>query len=163
MSYVNRLPNPDLEWEKTKQFDIGLDLELFNRGLIVNLDYYYKLTEDLLLDRPIPAHTGFGSVRDNIGSVSNEGIEVLLRAFPVRTDDFSWESNLNFSYNKNTIESLGVNDEDIFPGPNWVSGSQTILRVGESLSSFWGYDRLGTWNTDEAEESCSSRSCAWCG
>lgn len=152
MSYVNRLPNPDLEWEKTKQFDIGLDLELFNRGLIVNLDYYYKLTEDLLLDRPIPAHTGFASVRDNIGSVSNEGVEVLLQAFPITKEDFSWQSNLNFSYNKNTIQSLGVNDEDIFPGPNWVSGSQTILRVGESLSSFWGYDRLGTWSTDEAEE-----------
>jgi len=152
ISYVNRLPNPDLEWEKTKQFDIGLDMEMFNRGLIFNLDYYYKLTEDLLLDRPVPAHTGFSAVRDNIGSVSNKGIEVLLQAFPITTDDFKWDSSLNFSYNENKIESLGVNGEDIFPGPNWVSGSQTILRVGESLSSFWGYDRLGTWSTDEAEE-----------
>jgi TonB-linked SusC/RagA family outer membrane protein len=152
ISYVNRLPNPDLEWEKTKQFDIGLDLEMFNRGLVVNLDYYYKLTEDLLLDRPIPATTGFSAVRDNIGSVSNRGVEVLLQTYPVTTEDFSWDSNLNFSYNKNQIESLGVNDEDIFPGPNWVSGSQTILRVGESLSSFWGYERLGTWGTDEVEE-----------
>src|SRR5690606_11179944 len=44
------------------------------------------------------------------------------------------------------------NDEDIFPGPNWVSGSQTILRVGESLASFWGYERLGIWGTDEIDE-----------
>ncbi|QDH81592.1 TonB-dependent receptor [Echinicola soli] len=152
ISYVNRLPNPDLEWEKTRQFDIGMDLTLMERALVFSFDYYHKLTTDLLLDRPVPSSTGFAAVRDNIGSVSNKGIEVLVRAFPVTNADFSWESTLNFSYNKNQIEQLGENDEDIFPGPNWVSGSQTILRVGESLSSFWGYERLGTWGTDEATE-----------
>ncbi|GGF36985.1 SusC/RagA family TonB-linked outer membrane protein [Echinicola rosea] len=152
ISYVNRLPNPDLEWEKTRQFDIGMDLTLLERALVFSFDYYHKLTTDLLLDRPVPSSTGFAAVRDNIGSVSNRGIEVLVRAFPVTNANFSWESTLNFSYNENQIEQLGENDEDIFPGPNWVSGSQTILRVGESLSSFWGYERLGTWGTDEATE-----------
>ncbi len=150
ISYVNRLPNPDLEWEKTRQFDVGFDLALLDRALVFSFDYYHKLTTDLLLDRPVPSSTGFSAVRDNIGSVSNQGVEFLVTAFPVTTTDFSWESNLNFSYNQNKIEQLGENDEDIFPGPNWVSGSQTILRVGESLSSFWGYERLGTWGTDEA-------------
>jgi TonB-dependent starch-binding outer membrane protein SusC len=151
-SYINRLPNPNLEWEKTKQFDIGMDLSLLNRRLTLGLDYYHKLTTDLLLDRPVPTSTGFAAVRDNIGSVSNRGIEVLISGTPVKSADFNWETTLNFNYNKNRIEALGLNDEDIFPGPNWVSGSQTILRVGESLSSFWGYKRLGTWSTDEAAE-----------
>src|SRR5690606_15607639 len=53
-SYINRLPNPNLEWEKTKQFDIGMDLSLFNRRLSFGFDYYHKLTTDLLLDRPVP-------------------------------------------------------------------------------------------------------------
>lgn len=150
ISYVNRLPNPDLEWEKTKQFDIGFDLSLLDRALVFSFDYYYKLTNDLLLDRPVPSSSGFAAVRDNIGSVSNRGVEVLVKAFPITTSNFSWESNLNFSYNVNRVEQLGENDEDIFPGPNWVSGSQTILRVGEPLSSFWGFERLGTWGTDEA-------------
>tara|TARA_R110002072_G_scaffold81897_1_gene187207 strand:+ start:70357 stop:73479 length:3123 start_codon:yes stop_codon:yes gene_type:complete len=152
LSYVNRLPNPDLEWEKTRQFDVGFDLALLDRALVFSVDYYHKLTTDLLLDRPVPSSSGFSAVRDNIGSVSNQGVEFLVKAFPVTTSDFSWETNLNFSYNQNKIEKLGENDEDIFPGPNWVSGSQTILRVGESLSSFWGYERLGTWGTDEAAE-----------
>lgn len=152
ISYVNRLPNPDLEWEKTNQFDVGFDLAVLNRALVFSFDYYYKLTNDLLLDRPVPSSSGFAAVRDNIGSVSNRGVEVLVKAFPITTNDFSWESNLNFSYNKNRIEKLGENDEDIFPGPYWVSGSQTILRVGEPLSSFWGFERLGTWGTDEAAE-----------
>jgi TonB-linked SusC/RagA family outer membrane protein len=154
-SFVNRLANPDLEWEKSKQFDIGFDLAMFKRRLTLGFDYYRKLTTDLLLDRPLPTSTGFGSVRDNIGSVSNKGVEVLLSGVPVRTDNFSWESTLNFSYNKNRIEALGLNGEDIFPGPNFVSGSQTILRVGESLSSFWGYRRLGTWSTAEAAQAAA--------
>ena len=70
----------------------------------------------------------------------------------IRNQRFEWESVFNINYNKNRIESLGENNEDIEPGPWWVSGSQTILRVGESLSSFWGFERLGTWGTDEAAE-----------
>lgn len=154
-SFINRLPNPNLEWEKTNQFDVGFDLAMFNRRLTLAFDYYYKLTTDLLLDKPVPTTTGFVGVRDNIGSVSNRGIEVLLSGAPVSNDVFSWQSTLNFSFNKNRIEALGENDEDIFPGPNWVSGSQTILRVGEPLSSFWGYRRLGTWGTDEVDEAAA--------
>ncbi|SKB29039.1 TonB-linked outer membrane protein, SusC/RagA family [Parapedobacter luteus] len=154
-SFINRLPNPNLEWEKTRQFDIGFDLALFNRRLTMSFDYYYKLTTDLLLDRPVPTSTGFSGVRDNIGEVSNRGVEVLLSGTPVSNDVFNWQSTFNFSYNKNRIEALGENNEDIFPGPSWVSGSQTILRVGEPLSSYWGYRRLGTWGTHEAAEAAA--------
>ena len=148
---INGLANPDLQWERTQQFDVGFDLALFNYRLRVEMDYYYKLTTDLLLGRPLPQTTGFGSILDNIGSVSNRGVEVLLSTQNVATNNFSWRSTLNFNYNKNRIEKLGENDEDIESGPFWVSGSQTILRVGEPLSSFWGYRRLGTWGTDEAD------------
>lgn len=152
ISYVNRLPNPDLEWEKTRQFDIGFDLSVLDRALTFSFDYYHKLTTDLLLDRPVPSSSGFAAVRDNIGSVSNRGVEVLVKAFPVSNANLTWDTNLNFSYNINEVEQLGENNEDIFPGPNWVSGSQTILRVGEPLSSFWGFQRLGTWGTAEAAQ-----------
>jgi len=154
-SFINRLPNPDLSWEKTNQFDVGFDMGLFNRRVTMAFDYYYKLTTDLLLDRPVPLSTGFSAVRDNIGSISNQGIEMLLTGYIVSRPNVSWESTLNFNYNVNRIESLGVNNEDIFPGPNWVSGSQTILRVGEPLSSFWGFERMGTWGTDEAAEAAA--------
>ncbi|MCX2739742.1 SusC/RagA family TonB-linked outer membrane protein [Pontibacter anaerobius] len=151
-SYANRMPNPNLQWERTKTFDIGIDSRFFNNRVAFEFDYYYKLTTDLLLDRPIPHSTGFSSVRDNIGSVSNRGIETMLTTTNIDNSDFRWESTLNFNYNKNRIEKLGENDEDIEPGPWWVSGSQTILRVGEPVSSFWGYERLGVWGTDEADE-----------
>jgi len=151
-SYQNRMPNPNLKWERTKQFDVGFESRFFNNRLGLEFDYYYKLTTDLLLDRPLPHTTGFASVRDNIGSVSNRGIEVLVSTTNIQNNDFSWTSTLNFNYNRNRIEKLGANNEDIEPGPNWVSGSQTILRVGESVGSFWGYERLGIWGTNEADE-----------
>lgn len=151
-SFVQRLANPDLEWEKTKQFNVGFELEMFNQFLSLEADYYRKLTEDLLLNRPVPTTTGFGSITDNIGSLSNRGVDFMVTTRNVSKSDILWTTTLNFNYNKNRIESLGAEDEDIFPGPWWVSGSQTILRVGEPVASFWGFDRLGTYGTDEADQ-----------
>lgn len=150
-SFVQRLPNPDLEWEKTHQYNIGFELNLFDETVSLETDYYHKLTNDLLLERPIPTSTGFGSIMDNIGSVSNRGVDFMITTRNVRGENFLWSTTLNFNYNKNRVESLGVNDEDIFPGPFFFDGSTTILRVGEPISSFWGYERLGTWGTGEAE------------
>src|SRR5690606_13727873 len=82
-SYVTRLPNPDLSSEKTHQFDIGFELGLFDERISVEFDYYRKLTTDLLLDRPVPNSTGFSGVRDNIGEVSNRGVEVLLNTMNI--------------------------------------------------------------------------------
>src|SRR5690606_15293968 len=93
-SFVNRLPNPNLEWEKTNQFDVGFDLALFNRRFNASFDYYYKLTTDLLLDKPVPTSTGFQGVRDNIGSVSNRGIELMLSGTPVANDALYWLTTL---------------------------------------------------------------------
>ncbi|MDR2466178.1 MAG: TonB-dependent receptor [Prevotellaceae bacterium] len=151
-SNTERLANPNLKWEKTAQFDAGLNLVMFDNRLNLDVSYYYKLTSDLLLDRPVPRSTGYSSVIDNIGSVANRGIDFLLNTVNVRSRDFEWSSSLNLNYNRNKIVALGENDEDILPGPNWVSGSQTILRVGESLSSFWGYERIGIWTEAEAEQ-----------
>ena len=148
---VARLANPDLEWEKTDQFDIGFNLVMLNNKVSLDFDYYYKLTSDLLLARPIPYSTGFSSVTDNIGEVSNRGVDILLTTLNVDKPDFTWETTLNANYNTNQIEKLGANDEDIITSPGFVGGN-IILRVGESLSSFYGYQRLGVWGTNEAAQ-----------
>jgi TonB-linked SusC/RagA family outer membrane protein len=154
-SSPQRLANPDLEWEKTTQYNIGMELDLFNQIVSFEADYYVKNTDDLLLNRPIPSTSGFDVVLDNVGSVSNRGLDFIMTTRNLQTSDFSWSSTLNFNYNKNRVESLGAEDEDIFPGPNWVSGSQTILRVGEPIGTFYGFQRMGTWGTDEAEEAAA--------
>ena len=150
-TYVNRLANPDLKWEKTDQFDFGFNLSMLKNRVNLDFDYYYKLTSDLLLARPIPYTTGFSSVIDNIGEVSNRGLDILLTTTNVKTSNFSWESTFNVNYNTNRIEKLGANNEDILTNPGFVGGN-VILRVGESLSSFYGYRRLGTWGSNEVAE-----------
>jgi TonB-linked SusC/RagA family outer membrane protein len=155
-SYASRLPNPDLQWEKTNQTDIGINLNLFGNRLNFDVSYYYKLTTDLLLDRPVPHSTGYSSVFDNIGSVSNRGIDFMLNTVNIKTKEFEWTSTVNLNYNRNRIEKLGENNEDIFPDPSWVSGPQTILRVGESTSSFWGYERLDVWTQEEEAEALAA-------
>jgi TonB-linked SusC/RagA family outer membrane protein len=151
-SWPSRLANPNLKWEKNQQTNVGMDISLFKDVLSLEIDYYHKLTSDLLLNRPVPSTTGFTTIMDNIGSVLNEGIDVSVKTKNIDRSHFIWTSSLGVNYNKNEIKKLGENNEDIFPGPFWVGPSHTILRVGEPISSFWGYIREGIYSTDEAEE-----------
>ena len=148
---MSRMPNPDLQWEKTDQFDIGVNLNMFRNRVNIDFDYYYKQTKDLLLARPLPYTTGFSSVMDNIGQVDNKGVDLLINTRNIVKKDLEWSSTINLNYNKNKIVKLGENGEDILTDPNFVGG-QIILRVGESLGSFYAYRRLGIWGTSEAEE-----------
>lgn len=143
-AYINSISNPNLKWERTKQFDIGVNLNLFRNRLTFDVSYYNKLTDDLLLDRPLPYSTGFTSVMDNIGSVRNQGLDFMMTFIPVQTKDFNWSATVNANFNKNKIVSLGENDEDI--QLEWfVDGNTVILRKGESLGSFWGKEREGVY------------------
>jgi len=148
-SYINGLPNPDLKWEKTAQTDAGFEMQLFKSRVSLEADYYYKKTTNLLLNKPIPQSTGFNGVLSNIGSLSNQGVDLALTIRNIEGKDFSWTTTFTANYNKNKVLSLGSNNEDIFPGPFWgpVSDGFTILRVGKAMGSFWGYKRLGTWST----------------
>ena len=148
-SYLNRLPNSDLRWEKTAQFDIGFDLGLFNNRITLDASYYNKKTSDLLLDAPVPHTTGFETVYKNIGSIRNQGLDLMLSTRNIDTKDFTWTTSINANFNKNKILSLGDNDEDILKN-EWVSGA-SILRVGESVGSFYGYKRLGVYTIEDYE------------
>lgn len=149
-TFVNNLANPDLKWEKTAQFDIGVNLGLWGNKVMLDLDYYHKKTTDLLLNKPLPRTSGFSSVMYNIGSVQNQGIDLMLTTRNIDTRDFKWESTINANYNQNEILKLGDNNEDILL-EGWVSGN-IILRVGEPLGSYYAYRRLGIWSTEEAAE-----------
>jgi TonB-dependent starch-binding outer membrane protein SusC len=151
-SFPARIANPGLKWEKSYQSNFGLEIRAFDDVLSMEIEYYRKLTTDLLLERPIPSTTGFTKIRDNIGEISNNGFDIKIKTRNIKTSKFEWTTSFSVNYNKNTVEKLGENDEDIFPGPNFVSGSNTILRVGEPVSSFWGFVREGIYSEDEVEE-----------
>ncbi|MEJ7829647.1 MAG: SusC/RagA family TonB-linked outer membrane protein [Segetibacter sp.] len=145
-SAIGRLANPELQWEKTAQFDAGLDIGLFNNRITIEADVFHKKTHDLLYDAPVPATSGYTIVTRNIGSMENKGFEISLNTINIKKTDFSWSTNFNFSSLKNRITALGVNNEDILYG--FKEG--LILRVGESAGSFYGYLRDGIWGTADA-------------
>ena len=152
VSYLDNMPNANLKWEKTSQWDLGFELGLFKNRLNFDISYYYKYTSDLLLNRPVPESTGYSSIMDNIGAVSNHGFDILVTAYPIQTKDFQWTSTLNLGFNKNKVEKL---DEGASVDP--VSGKRQILtdgfvgydmliREGEALSTFYGYKRAGIYD-----------------
>ncbi len=141
--------NPDLQWETTDQWNIGVDLGLINNRVNLVFDYYHKLTKDMLFNLPLPESTAPGSAFVNFGEVENKGIELGLNTVNVQSNDFSWESSFTFTMNKNTIMKLGPTDADVFVDTG-AGNATSVYRVGESIGSFFGLNRMGVYGTDEA-------------
>lgn len=147
-----RLANPDLKWEKTTQYNIGLDLSLFDRKVNFVFDAYLKKTSDLLINVPVPLTSGFSSVLQNIGGVENKGIEIGLITENINTGNFSWNSNIVFSANRNKVVEIGNGVEQFFPVvPNGslLQQQPVIVKVGLPLGTFWGYQTNGIFQTQE--------------
>ncbi|MDR1919141.1 MAG: TonB-dependent receptor [Tannerellaceae bacterium] len=149
---VSTLANPELKWEKTTQVNAGFDLGLLNNRINIEADLYYKKTTDMLLGAPVPYSSGYTTITKNIGSMENKGIEFAINTVNINKADFSWETSFNISFNQNKVLALSEGGDDIYPGPDILSNSNNIIRVGEPVGSFYGYKRLGTWGTDEAAE-----------
>lgn len=99
--------NPDLKWEKTGMFNIGLDFGFFNNRLTGTIEYYDKRTSDLIFDYAVSTNRfPYGWMTANVGKISNKGIELTINAIPVQTRDFTWSTSINISHNKNNVESL---------------------------------------------------------
>ncbi|MBI1226640.1 MAG: SusC/RagA family TonB-linked outer membrane protein [Bacteroidetes bacterium] len=147
-----RYANPNLKWERTAQFDFGLDAEFAKGRLATTLDIYQKKTTDLLLFTPIPTTTGFSGYLANIGGLQNRGFELALNSRNL-TGEFSWQTDLNFSINRNEITELS-SDNDIFvPGVLQVPAGWSILRVGQPIGTFYGLQSDGIFQSDEEAQS----------
>ncbi len=145
--------NPDLSWEKTSGWNIGLDMGFFNQQLLLSANYYHKNTTDLLLNVPIPIQTGFGSVLDNTGSMENKGLELELFSNNI-SGNFNWNTNFNISFNRNKVTSLAGAD---FIWSGWVGGgnvsthSKNTVRIepGYPIGMFYGSIYEGTWQSQQ--------------
>ena len=134
----SQLGNPDLKWETTTQFNVGLDLALIENRIGASFDYYIKNTDDLILNRPIPTSSGFGSVIANVGSMRNTGVEASLTFVNVLDDNFSWTTTLTGAYNKNEVTALYNDQPQDF-------GFATRLAVGQPVGSFFGLETDGIY------------------
>ncbi|MEO0472832.1 MAG: TonB-dependent receptor, partial [Bacteroidota bacterium] len=146
-----RLANPDLTWETTRQFDIGMEIGLFKDRIQLTADYYNKQTTDLLLEVPVPYTSGFATTFQNIGSVENKGLELSLYTVNVTKGKFLWTSNINISFNENKVLSLGDANEFTVTGIG-ENRNDYIVRVGEPIGSMYGFIWDGIYNYDDFVE-----------
>jgi TonB-linked SusC/RagA family outer membrane protein len=150
-----QIANSNLGWETTRQMDFGLDFGFFKNRISGEIDYYMKNTSDLLLDVPVPATTGYSIQTQNIGSVTNKGIEFVLNTTNL-TGDFEWTTNLNFSYNKNRVTNLG--GQTIIDDGS--SRFMNVVMVDQPIGVFYGAEYAGVdpdngdaiWYVNEKDE-----------
>lgn len=148
-----RMPNTNLKWETTAQYDAGVDFGMFDNRLNIIADFYYKKTTDLLLKKPVSWVAGYENVMDNVGTVTNKGFELTFNTHNVKSKDWNWYSTLIFSTNKNEVIKLAGDESDLWVG-GFIGINYLLVRKGESLNSVYGLVRSGsgTWGTNEAEE-----------
>jgi TonB-linked SusC/RagA family outer membrane protein len=136
------VPNPFLQWERTREANLGVDVSFFNGRLTFSVDAYNNLTDKLLFAQPIPLTTGFGAVQGNIGKVSNKGAELSVST--VNMDKgFRWTTDLNLSHNENKVVELDT-PEPLYRGYQASGATATnIILPGQPLGTFWGLKFLG--------------------
>lgn len=164
-----RPANPSLQWETSYQANIGVDLALLQNKISLSLDYYDIRTKDAILpNTSTPEYTGFlrTAFLDNIGELKNEGFEVVLSTKNIRTDNFSWSTDFNWSKNKNTIVKLPNGDDLIAasaaPG-HFLQDETHILREGEAIGQFFGYEYRGVYQGGNLPEGTATFSGAVAG
>ena len=138
-----QMPNKNLGWEKTTQWNLGIDFSFLKGRIGGTIDLYTSRTNDLILDMSIPSLSGYPSMKTNVGKTKNKGIELTLNTIPVMTKDFTWNSNLNLAWQKDEIVELANGKEDDL-GNAWF--------IGESINIYWGYAANGLWQESDAAE-----------
>lgn len=140
------MANQDLGWERTHQWNLGIDYGFFNNRLSGSVDVYKTKTKDLLLSMSIPSLTGYTSTYANVGETSGWGVDLQLNAIPVKTRDFEWNSTVTWSIDRNKIDALSNGRTE---------DTSNLWFVGEEIGVYYDYVYDGIWKTAEADEAAS--------
>ena len=145
----SRIPSADLQWEANKTLNIGIDLGFFDQRLTVAPEFYLNRSNHLLLNSRVPSSSGFSNMMRNIGETQNIGFDLAISSVNIQKKQFSWKTNFNISYNKNTIRALS--GEDSFYeeyGFGWAQKTHMVA-VGQPIGLFYGYKTIGLYQVDE--------------
>jgi len=149
---MTKLDNPDLKWESTGMFNIGLDYGLLKGRLSGSIEFYNKKTTDLIWNYPVSAYVSTKtSIDANVGEITNNGIELSITAIPYQTKNFTWNTTLNLSHNSNTVDKLS---NDTYKTSTFSQGDPMVAGVsangwtqrvmeGEALGTFYTYEWAG--------------------
>lgn len=149
----SNLGNDNISWEKTSQFDAGLELGFFKDRVNLVVDVYKKVTDDLLLNANIPTHNGYNTIYKNIGKIQNTGLEFTLSTVNVKTKNFTWTSDFNISFNRNKVLELSDGQSSLLSTVSLTGDyngtSLYMAKVGEPVASFYGVVWAGNYQYDD--------------
>ncbi|GAB3316088.1 TonB-dependent receptor [Larkinella ripae] len=141
---ISSFANSELKWEKSNQLDIGLDVALFNNKLTLNLEYYKKITNDMLLPISIPSVSGFTTSLANIGKVENKGVEIGAE-FRTSIGQVNFRTSPNITFNRNKILAIKGANDMLYYGSFY--GGYNVQKVGRPIGMIYGYRKMGIFNT----------------
>jgi hypothetical protein len=151
--YTSNMANPNLKWERTGSFNLGLDFSVFKGRIRGNIEAYKMKTTDLLIPRQLPPITGYSSVFSNLGQVDNVGFEVTLNSDNLKKGDLKWNTSLSLSHNKNKVVHLyGDTTTDADGNVTEVDDINNGWFIGHALDQIWDYKILGVWQEAEKTE-----------
>ena len=153
------LSNPNLEWEKNKTFNFGLDLSMIKNRVTFTMDIYKNTANDLLLAKQIPPTTGYTSQLQNVGATENSGVEFQIGATPIQKKDFSWNTNFNISFNKNKVKSLGGPLQQT-RNSGWQGSDGVddyLVKVGEPIGLMYGFETDGFYPVSDFNYNASTK------
>lgn len=154
------LPNEDLKWETTEQWNLGADLGFFDDRIGLTVDIYRKTTRDLLLDASLPYSSGYYSATKNVGKVRNDGLEITLSTTNIKNRNFTWTTDFNIAFNKNKVLALTENQTALVTAAqfdlNYNSQSSYIAKIGYPMGMMYGYVYEGTYKYDDFNQSGNS-------
>lgn len=151
-SYPVGLSNPELKWETSEQFDLGIDARFLNSRLALTFDYYIKTTKDWLIEAPMSAHVGAETKYVNGGDIKNKGIEIGLTWNDNIGKDFHYNVGANFAYNHNEVGNIPTEDGIVHGRPNQIySNAEEFYRAenGHALGYFWGFKTAGIFQNQQ--------------
>lgn len=143
--------NPDLKWERTSMFNVGIDFGFFKNRLNGTIEYYSKQTDDLISNYEVSTTQYiFNTLTANVGEISNKGIELTLNAVPVQTKDFTWSTTVNLSHNKNEVKRLSNSEFSVnylnkaeLGGAGQSSCYQQRVMEGRPIGQFYTWEWAG--------------------
>lgn len=159
ITYVpgSTLGNPDLKWEKTTTTNIALDISILRSRLNLSVDWYNNESSNLLISNKIPTSTGYTNQIQNLGSIRNRGVEIVLNSNNIRNNDFSWSTDFNIAFNRSKVLELYGNDEQSYFIQDYESRMGYKIEVGKSLGQFYGLLYDGIYTTDDFTQTADGK------
>jgi hypothetical protein len=151
--YPVSLENPNLKWETTAGFNVGMDFNILKNRVKGSLEYYNSVTHDLLFNVNLPTVTGFSTIKSNVGRIKNTGFEMNIDAVALKIQDFQWNIGFIFSTNKNEVMELPGEDSNGNGkvDMNASSTNSNFLEVGEPIGAIQNYEWDGFWQISDLQ------------